>query len=217
MQIFVKTLGGKTITLDVQADFDIDLIKALIVDKAGDRDEQRLIFAGKQLQAGRTLSDYNIMKEATIFELGRLRGGMDLESLSSSWFQSASGYTYPQNGLNESRPLCEVVMKTEGRLAVIHASNGTHISIRHFIAIVGGIEVAAALWEKATLDQVAIAVSSDSEAVYSVLAEIKWLWALRFGRSRATRTASSSALFRHSLAMTAWQNTCSSTLPWRCW
>ena len=63
----------------MQADFEIDLIKALIVDKAGDREEQRLIFAGKQLQAGRTLSDYNIIKEATIFEVGRLRGGGDVK------------------------------------------------------------------------------------------------------------------------------------------
>ena len=75
-QIFVKTLTGKTITLDVQADYDIDFVMALIVDKEGDRNEQRLISAGKQLQAGRTLSDYNIQKHATIFELGRLRGGV---------------------------------------------------------------------------------------------------------------------------------------------
>ena len=76
-QIFVKTLTGKTITLDVQASDTIDYIMALIVDKEGDRNEQRLISAGKQLQAGRTLSDYNIQKQATIFELGRLRGGME--------------------------------------------------------------------------------------------------------------------------------------------
>ena len=80
MQIFVKTVGGKTITLNVEPLDTIAYIKALIVDKAGDREEQRLIFAGKQLQAGRTLSDYNIMKEATIFETGKLRGGGSLEA-----------------------------------------------------------------------------------------------------------------------------------------
>ena len=75
-QIFIKTLTGKTITMNAYPEYSIGLLKLLIFEKENIyTDQQRLVFSGRQLSDNYTLDDYNIQKESTIHLILRLRGG----------------------------------------------------------------------------------------------------------------------------------------------
>ena len=77
LQLFVKTLTGKTITLEVNSRMDINSVKELVQDKEGmSSDQQRLIFGGKELESHRTVSDYKMPEQSTLHLVLRLRGGM---------------------------------------------------------------------------------------------------------------------------------------------